>query len=268
MYKTFLDIRPGQKIVDVGCGPGDFTRYLGRLSQSRARILGIDSNPKSIKAAIDDTRKAHLSHSITYKLGDVYNLPVGENYADLTCCRTLLMHLTDHVRAVKEMTRITKPGGSVAAIEQGNLWSYYDPNDERFSQLEYEFYDALLKGIRKLEDKDFAIGKRLPDIFQKAGLTMIKSEVQTDTYLTSDPRLSLNNTQAQLRFSLAKFKERMDRDSKYAIAGGLPKKKVTKYNSDYVSKIERLLSDDELLRTDPTFSANGIFIVSGMKKNT
>lgn len=268
MYKIFLDIRPGQKIVDVGCGPGDFTRYLGKLSQGKARILGIDSNPKSIKAAIEDTKKAHLSHSITYKVGDVYNLPVGENYADLTCCRTLLMHLTDKVRAVKEMARITKPGGSVAAVEQGDLWSYYDPNDEKFSQLEYEVYDAWLKGVRKLEGKDFAVGEKLPDIFQKAGLTMIKAEVQTDTYLTSDPRLSLNDTKAQLRFSLTRFKERMDKDSKYAVAAGFSKRKATEYNRKYVSKIERLLSDDTLLRTDPTFSTNGIFIVSGMKNKT
>jgi hypothetical protein len=176
------------------------------------------------------------------------------------------MHLTDHVRAVKEMTRITKPGGSVAAVEQGNLWSYYDPNDETFSQLGYEFYDAWVKGIRKLEDKDFAIGEKLPTVFQKAGLTTIRAEVQTDTYLTSDPRLSLKNTKAQVRFQLSIFKERMDRDSKFAVAGGLPKRKAAQYNRGYVSKLESLLSDDELLRTDPTLSTNGIFIVSGMKK--
>ena len=75
LYESFLDIRSGQKIVDVGCGPGDFTRYLARLSDGNSKILGIDSNPKSIKAGIADTKKADLSHVVSYKLGDAYKIP-------------------------------------------------------------------------------------------------------------------------------------------------------------------------------------------------
>src|SRR5690242_17936970 len=74
LYESFLDIRPGQRVVDVGCGPGDFTRYLARLSDGKSKILGIDSNPKSIKAGISDTKKAHLSQVVSYKLGDVYKI--------------------------------------------------------------------------------------------------------------------------------------------------------------------------------------------------
>jgi ubiquinone/menaquinone biosynthesis C-methylase UbiE len=48
LYTTFLNIKPGQKIVDVGCGPGDFTRHLARLSKQKTTILGIDANEKSI----------------------------------------------------------------------------------------------------------------------------------------------------------------------------------------------------------------------------
>src|SRR5256712_12309234 len=65
LYESFLDIRRGQKIVDVGCGPGDFTRYLARLSDGNSKILGVDSNQKSIKAGIADTKKARLSHVVS-----------------------------------------------------------------------------------------------------------------------------------------------------------------------------------------------------------
>src|SRR5881396_561195 len=57
LYTNFLNIKPRQKIVDVGCGPGDFTRYLARLSDRNSKILGVDSNPKSIKAGIADTKR-------------------------------------------------------------------------------------------------------------------------------------------------------------------------------------------------------------------
>src|SRR5260370_34319623 len=58
LYTTFLNIKPGQKIVEVGCGPGNFSRLLARLSNQKGTVLGIDSNPKSIQAATVDTRKA------------------------------------------------------------------------------------------------------------------------------------------------------------------------------------------------------------------
>src|SRR2546427_12782914 len=64
LYTSFFDIKPGQRLVDVGCGTGDFTRYLTRISHARSRILGIDSNEKSIVAAVEDTKKASLSHAI------------------------------------------------------------------------------------------------------------------------------------------------------------------------------------------------------------
>ncbi|HZY94485.1 MAG TPA: methyltransferase domain-containing protein [Candidatus Bathyarchaeia archaeon] len=267
LYLIFLDIRPGQKIVDVGCGPGDFTRYLAKLSKGRSKIIGIDSNPKSIKAAIADTKKARLSHVTSYKIGDVYKIPIDENYADLTCCRTLLMHLTDPLKAVQELSRITKPGGSVVAVELGKMSSFHDPNDEKFTRLVDEVWEAWVRGGRKLEGKDFRIGEKLPGIFQRAGLTSIKAEAQSDAYITSDPRREMNDVKAELRFSLLVFREQMKIDRKYVVAGGLSNAKINAYNKRFISKTETLLSDEQKLRTDPTISTSSLFIVSGMKKD-
>jgi SAM-dependent methyltransferase len=125
LYTIFLDIKPGQKIVEVGCGTGDFARHLARLSRKRARVLGIDSNEKSIQAAIADTKEARLSRSVAYKLGDVNMIPLEDSYADLTCCRTLLMHLTSPLKAVMEMSRVTKTNGSVVAIERGKMSAFF-----------------------------------------------------------------------------------------------------------------------------------------------
>ncbi len=265
LYESFLDIRPGQRIVDVGCGPGDFTRYLARLSDGNSKILGVDSNPKSIKAGIADTKRAHLSHVVSYKLGDAYKLPVDDDYADLTCCRTLLMHLDDPLKAVREMARITKPGGHVVAVEQGKVGIYYDPNDKRFSRLSDQVWEAQLRGIRKLEGKEHRIGEKLPGIFQEAGLVDMKAEIQNNVYLASDPRKPLNDVKEELRFYLAFFKERMEKDRKYVVAGGLSNARVSEYNRGYVSKIEGLLADDQKLRRDPTISTDALYIVSGMK---
>ena len=110
-YSTFLNLRPGLTIVDVGCGTGDFTRYLATLSRGKNRIIGIDSNAKGIAAAVADTENNRFSRMISYRVGDAYKISLDNDYADLACCRTLLMHLSDPLKAVKEMARITKPRG-------------------------------------------------------------------------------------------------------------------------------------------------------------
>ena len=266
LYTNFLNIKPRQKIVDVGCGPGDFTRYLARLSNGKAKILGIDSNQKSIDAATADTEKAGLSHPISYKLGDVYKIPLEEGYADLTCCRTLLMHLTEPSKAVKEMTRITKVGGTVAAVEGGKMQAFYDPDDEEYSRLAVQAFQAWVNGIRKLEGKEYMIGEKLPGIFQKAGLSEIRAEVQADAWLYSDPRRKISDIKAELQFDLSVFKERRRKDRKYLVAGGMSNTKITTYFNSLETRTKALLSDNEKLRNDRSLYAATLFLVCATKR--
>jgi len=267
LYTSFLNIKSGQKIVDVGCGTGDFTRHLARISNKRATILGIDSNEKSIHAAITDTKKARLSQTVSYKLGDVYKIPLEDGYADLTCCRTLLMHLTEPLKAIKEMARVTRTGGSVVALEGGKMGAFYDPDDEEYSMLAERAYEAWVNGIRKLEGKEFKIGEKLPGIFQKAGLSDIKAEVQADAWLYSDPRRRLSDVKAELRFDYSLFKERRRKDRKYLLAGGLSNATITSYFNRLEARTKELLSSDEKLRNDASFYAATFILVSGAKKD-
>src|SRR6266567_414348 len=208
LYMSFFDIKPGQKIVDVGCGTGDFTRYLAEIADVNATFLGLDSNEKAIKAAMADTNKAGLSKLVSFKVGDVSKIPLENDYADLTCCRTLLMHLPDPLGAVREMARVTRLGGSVIAVEGGRMASLYDPNDEGYSKQAERAYSAWVDGIKRLEGKEFKIGEKLPGIFCEAGLSGIKAEIQADAWLYSDPRRKLVDIRADLRFEHSVFKER------------------------------------------------------------
>jgi ubiquinone/menaquinone biosynthesis C-methylase UbiE len=264
-YSTFLNLRPGLIIVDVGCGTGDFTRYLATLSKGKNRTVGIDSNEKGVAAASADTKNTKFSSMISYKVGDVYKIPLDNEYADLTCCRTLLMHLNDPLKAVKEMTRVTKIRGSVVAVEGGKMGAFFDPNDETYTELVERMYDAWLDGIRKLERKEFRIGERLPGIFQAAGLSEIKAEVQADGWLYTDPRRKLADIKQQLRFDISQFKTRHKTDRKYLIAGGMTDARIKAYNRQTLAKMKALLSNDKNLRSDPTFYAASLFLVSGTK---
>jgi SAM-dependent methyltransferase len=268
LYSTFLDLRPGQTIVDLGCGTGDFTRYLAKLSGGKCRVTGIDIKEASLKAAETDTREDKSGNSITYKLGDAYKIPFESDRADLTCCRTLLIHLQDPIRAIREMTRVTKPGGLVAAVEPGMTSSFYDPEDLEYSDLSNEVTKAWATGAREIDGKDLMIGEKLPGIFLKAGLKNVMSEVQTDAWLDCDPRRKFGDVKKNLRFQYSIFKERKPAYRKYLGAGGLPPERIDLYLRRWQERTEMFLSNNDKLRNNPSISTASRVLVSGRKEPT
>ena len=266
MHSTFLGLKPGMKIVDVGCGTGDFTRYLASLISGKCAIIGVDIRAANIRTAEKQTKKEGLAGKITFCKGDAYNIPVEDGWADLVCCRTLLMHLTDPLKAVREMSRVARKGGSVAAFERGRFPdAIYVPNDERLTKLAIRLSESYVDGVRKLERKHFDIGNRLPTIFHEAGLRGIMAEYQADTYLTSDPRRRLEDVRDELAFYLATLKETKKLDVKAMLAGGASRKKVNQYNSWWEKWVKSLLDDNDKLRNDTTFSAGGMVLAAGRK---
>ena len=253
------------KIVDVGCGTGDFTRYLARLCSGPCRAIGIDNRPQSIRAAEKDTKNEKLSKMIDYRIGDVLDIPIEENHSDLTCCRTLLMHLKDPTRAVMEMARVTRPGGIVGAVEGGRMVSFLDPENEDYTQLSREANEAWLTSVQKIEGKEFKIGERLPSVFQKAGLSDIKAEIHADAWLYCDLRRNLEDIRDQLEFEFALSRESRTRDRKYLVEGGLPRKKIDRYYAIHDRRVRELLSDENRLRNDTTFYGASFVLTTGRK---
>src|SRR6266542_1570779 len=100
--------------------------------------------PASLRSAERETRKAGLEAGISYRKGDAYKVQVEDGWADMTCCRTLLMHLVEPLKAVREMARVTRRGGMVAAFERGSLSSAFIPGDERLTRLALKLGEAYV----------------------------------------------------------------------------------------------------------------------------
>jgi ubiquinone/menaquinone biosynthesis C-methylase UbiE len=264
-YREFLELRPEMLIVDVGCGTGHFTRYLTSLITGRCQTIGIDARVASINSAARETRQLGLSDRVSYKQGDVYQLPIQSDFADLTCCRTVLMHLTDPRRAVAEMARITKPGGTVAAIEPGQMRSFYDPEDNRFSLLDNQMGLAYLTGMRKLEGKEFGIGEQLPSIFSSAGLRELRIEIRADAWMPCDARLKKDQARQMLEYTYLLFKEGKKDERRILRAGGVPPRKIRSYLNQCERWYIQLLSDREKLTTRTLVISETSFVITGRK---
>ncbi len=95
------------RVLDIGCGGGFTSEF---IAQKGATVSGIDLSDVSI-----ETAKTHAIESgltIDYRSGNAENLPYEDNSFDVVCCVDVLEHLGDVARAIAEVKRVLKPGGT------------------------------------------------------------------------------------------------------------------------------------------------------------
>jgi ubiquinone/menaquinone biosynthesis C-methylase UbiE len=118
MVRTLIDameLRPGESVLEVGCGTGVLARWLARHTAGAHRILGVDINRYLLREAESLSQKEGLEKTIEYREGSAEALPFPENFFDITFSITVIEEV-DADQLLTEMVRITKPGGRVAVI--------------------------------------------------------------------------------------------------------------------------------------------------------
>lgn len=103
----------GVELLDVGCGPGTITIDLAQRC-APGRVVGIDAAPDAIAAAQAAAAEAGVAN-LTVKVDDVYALDLPDDSFDVVHAHQVLQHVSDPVAALREMRRVCKPGGIVAA---------------------------------------------------------------------------------------------------------------------------------------------------------
>jgi SAM-dependent methyltransferase len=115
MVRTLLELRPGEAVLEVGCGSGVLTRWLAGRSAGAHRITGVDINPYLLREARALARRDGLEGAIEFRQGNAESLPFADNSFDVTMSVTVIEEV-DADRMLAEMVRVTKPGGRVAVV--------------------------------------------------------------------------------------------------------------------------------------------------------
>jgi len=113
-YLDLLEIQPGERVLDVGCGSGVVLRDLARRVGSSGRAVGLDYGAEFLAIA---SELAELLERIELRQGDVRALPFSDGEFDLVLAATVLRHVPDGDRSVAELARVVRPGGRVAVFE-------------------------------------------------------------------------------------------------------------------------------------------------------
>ena len=108
-------IKQNHHILDVGCVPGSITIDIAELAHEGS-VIGCDIVTSVLKEA-QDAIDARGVKNITLQEIDANKLPFDDGVFDIAFCHQVLQHAGDPVGILKEMRRVTKPGGIVAARE-------------------------------------------------------------------------------------------------------------------------------------------------------
>jgi ubiquinone/menaquinone biosynthesis C-methylase UbiE len=184
-------IRPGDAILEVGCGTGAIDRWLSRYTEGKNPITGVDINGYLLREAANLVRLEGLDGAIQLEEGNAEDLPYDDDSYDVTMAVTV-MEEVDADKMLAEMIRVTRPGGRVAVIVRAADIPFY---------INMPLGDALKA---KVEDPTFWVsaGRRgcadagLYRRFQEANLIGVKMFPHLVTF---DKPWALDFVQASLK---------------------------------------------------------------------
>lgn len=107
------ELRPGQAVLDVGCGPGTITADLAALV-APGRVTAVDTSRDVLDRAAETAGERGLEN-VEFVAADVHSLDFPDDSFDVVHAHQVLQHVGDPVRALREMRRVCRPGGVVAA---------------------------------------------------------------------------------------------------------------------------------------------------------
>jgi SAM-dependent methyltransferase len=156
-------VRPGERALDVGCGPGALTRGLVALLGPE-HVAAVDPSPPFAEACRTRLPGVHV------EVASAEALPFDDDAFDHALSQLVVNFMTDPRQGVSEMRRVTRPGGTVAAA----VWDYAGE-----MTILRRFWDAAVAHDGSAADRDegrcmpFCTPGELGDLWRSAGLAEV-----------------------------------------------------------------------------------------------
>jgi len=164
-----LAVTAGQRLLDVGCGMGDDVRALADLIGPSGLVVGVE--PSEVLLSEARRRAADSPLPLGFAAGDARDLPFPAGSFDACRAERVFQHVPDPLRALREMIRVTRPGGRVLVLDTDWGTAAVNGAGRRLTRRILEgFGDHITQGW---------IGRQLPGLFHRAGLNDIVVAAET-----------------------------------------------------------------------------------------
>lgn len=187
-----LQPQPGETILDVGCGSGVLDRWLARRTGGANHIVAADIHRSLLREAEALAAQEGLSQVIAFREGNAEALPFPDNSFDVTMSATV-MELLDADKMLREMIRVTKPGGRVGIVVRAvDMHGYVNLPLRPELRTKIEALPNGLSGPKGCADG--SLYRR----FCEAGLRQVKMSPQLATYSGAQTHALHERVQAAL----------------------------------------------------------------------
>lgn len=117
MTVGLAQVKPGDSVLEVGCGTGTLTLAAKRKAGPSGKAFGIDLIPGMIEAS--RRKAAQANEEITFQLGSINDIPFSENQFDVVMCSFMIFHMSEDTRrkGIAEIHRVLKPQGRLLVLD-------------------------------------------------------------------------------------------------------------------------------------------------------
>jgi len=177
-----LDVQPGERVLDVGCGRGAALVPLAAATGPTGSVLGIDLAPRMVELTAADV--AHLPH-VQVRLADATAPGLAAQSYDVISCCLVLFFLPDPAAAVRTWRELLVDGGRMGVTT-------FRPQDERWKAVDTVFAPYRPAGVRDPRTTGsrgpFASDEGMEGLLTEAGMREVRTAAREVTATFRDPQ--------------------------------------------------------------------------------
>ncbi len=169
------------RVLDVGCGPGTITADLAARVPG-GEVVAIDAAGDVLALARAEAGRRGLAN-LSFEVGDVYELGFDDDTFDVVHAHQVLQHLSDPVAALKEMRRVCRPGGLIAARDGDYGGMFWFPEDLGLTE-----WQALYRKVARALGGEPDAGRHMLSWARQAGFEEIEASASAWCYSGPEDR--------------------------------------------------------------------------------